>query len=94
MDYCPPCLLIWQRTPKKTQAEWKALRVRVLEQVMMEEEDEDEYDGDEIAIGTAEEAYNVARSLWDEEAEAAFYADEGNHCYVDENGIGPIIELP
>ncbi len=26
MDYCPPCLLIWQRTPKKTQAEWKALK--------------------------------------------------------------------
>ncbi len=73
---------------------WKdelAERVRVLEQMMDDEDDEDD---DEITIGTVEEAYNMARSLWDEEAEAAYYADESNHCYVDDSGIGPIIELP
>src|SRR6266566_2313664 len=76
---------------------WKdelAERVRMLEQAMMEDEVDVWDDGDEIIIGTAEEAYTVAQSLWNEEAEAAFYADESNHCYVDEDGIGPIIELP
>ena len=76
---------------------WKdelAERVRMLEQAMMEDEVDVWDDGDEITIGTAEEAYTVAQSLWNEEAEAAFYADESNHCYVDEDGIGPIIELP
>ena len=76
---------------------WKdelAERVRVLEQAREDDDDEWDDDDDEITIGTAEEAYAVSQSLWDEEAEAAFLADESNHCYVDENGIGPIIELP
>ncbi len=51
--------------------ESQQLRCR-LEQELVWKDARASEDGDEITIGTAEEAYTVAQSLWDEEAEAAF----------------------